>query len=76
MFEAATLPDGQRVRIPGIVPKLAGTPGSTEWLAEAGEHTDEILASLDFTVQEIASLREKARSDGRRRRSARVTRYH
>ena len=60
MFEAATLPDGQRVRIPGIVPKLAGTPGSTEWLGpKLGEHTDEILASLDFTVQEIASLREK-----------------
>ncbi len=60
MFEAATLPDGQRVCIPGIVPKLAGTPGSTEWLGpKLGEHTDEILASLDFTVQEIASLREK-----------------
>ena len=60
MFEAATLPDGQRVCIPGIVPKLAGTPGSTEWLGpKLGEHTDEILASLDFTVQEIAALREK-----------------
>jgi formyl-CoA transferase len=32
MLEEASLPDGRRFRIPGIVPKLSATPGATEWL--------------------------------------------
>jgi formyl-CoA transferase len=32
MLQPATLPDGKAIRIPGIVPKLSATPGSTEWL--------------------------------------------
>lgn len=60
MFEQVNLPDGQPMKIPGIVPKLGGTPGSTEWLGPGlGEHTDEILAALGHTSQEIAALREK-----------------
>jgi formyl-CoA transferase len=32
MLEEAHLPDGRPLRIPGIVPKLSATPGTTEWL--------------------------------------------
>ena len=32
MLEAAQLPDGTPMRVPGIVPKLSLTPGGTEWL--------------------------------------------
>ena len=51
MFEAATLPDGTPMHIPGIVPKLEATPGRTEWLGpKLGEHTDEILAGLGLAA--------------------------
>ncbi|WP_153161200.1 CaiB/BaiF CoA-transferase family protein [Zoogloea sp. 1C4] len=60
MFEQVNLPGGQPMKIPGIVPKLSDTPGSTEWLGpKLGEHTDEILASLGYAPREIAALREK-----------------
>ena len=32
MLEAAKLPDGRPLRVPGIVPKLTRTPGATDWL--------------------------------------------
>ncbi len=58
MLEEATLADGQSMRIPGVVPKLTGTPGSTEWLGpKLGEHTDEILAGLGYAPEKIAALR-------------------
>lgn len=44
MLETVTLPDGQQVMVPGIVPKLSETPGSIEWVGPAlGQHNDEIL---------------------------------
>ena len=58
MLEEASLPDGTPMRIPGIVPKLTDTPGSTEWLGPGlGEHTDAILAGLGFDAEQIAALR-------------------
>jgi formyl-CoA transferase len=58
MLEEATLADGQSMRIPGVVPKLSETPGSTEWLGpKLGEHTDEILAGLGYAPEKIAALR-------------------
>ncbi len=58
MLEEASLPDGTPMRIPGIVPKLTDTPGSTEWLGPGlGEHTDAILAGLGFGAERIAALR-------------------
>lgn len=58
MLEEATLADGQSMRIPGVVPKLSETPGSTEWLGpKLGEHTDEILAGLGYAPDKIAALR-------------------
>lgn len=55
MLEERELPDGTKATIPGIVPKLSETPGSTRWLGPAlGEHTDEILASLGYSAEKIA----------------------
>ena len=48
------------VRFPGVVPKLAATPGSTRWLGpQLGEHNDEIYRSvLDLSPHEIDELRQ------------------
>ena len=58
MLEQATLPDGTPMRIPGVVPRLTETPGSTEWLGPGlGEHTDELLAGVGYKPERIAALR-------------------
>ncbi|HVJ55291.1 MAG TPA: CaiB/BaiF CoA-transferase family protein [Aliidongia sp.] len=58
MILSADLPDGARMKMPGIVPKLSGTPGEVRWLGpDLGEHTGEILRSLKFDEGEIARLR-------------------
>jgi len=47
MFETVTLPDGERVKVPGIVPKLSETPGSIEWIGpKLGEHTEEVIGNM------------------------------
>jgi formyl-CoA transferase len=61
MIESATLPDGKSFRMPGIVPKLSVTPGSTEWIGpKLGEHTDEVLAALGYDAATIGQLRAAA----------------
>lgn len=58
MFLQAKLPDGKPFRMPGIVPKLSDTPGSTEWVGPAlGEHTEALLGNLGYDAAAIASLR-------------------
>lgn len=58
MLDMVKLPDGRDCRVPGIVPKLSDTPGSTEWIGpRLGEHTDAVLADLGYTAAEIAALR-------------------
>lgn len=47
MFETVTLPDGERVKVPGVIPKLSETPGSIEWIGpKLGEHNDEVKGNL------------------------------
>jgi crotonobetainyl-CoA:carnitine CoA-transferase CaiB-like acyl-CoA transferase len=46
LFETVTV-DGRPLKIPAIVPKLAATPGRTEWPGPAlGAHNEEVLGSL------------------------------
>ncbi len=58
MIEEVELPDGQAIALPGIVPKLSETPGTTQWIGPAlGEHVNEVLASLGITGPAIDALR-------------------
>ena len=44
VFDSVTLPTGEKMKIPGVLPKLSGTPGATRWIgSELGEHTSEML---------------------------------
>lgn len=58
MLHTVKLPDGRDCRMPGVVPKLSGTPGGSEWIGPAlGEHTDAVLAGLGYDEARIAALR-------------------
>jgi crotonobetainyl-CoA:carnitine CoA-transferase CaiB-like acyl-CoA transferase len=58
MIERVALPDGQAIDLPGIVPKLSGTPGTTQWIGPAlGEHVQEVLASVGITGPAVDALR-------------------
>jgi crotonobetainyl-CoA:carnitine CoA-transferase CaiB-like acyl-CoA transferase len=58
MLLSAELPDGTRVKMPGIVPKLSETPGEVNWQGPAlGAHTAEVLAGLGFSDPDIARLK-------------------
>ncbi len=59
MIQEMPLPDGQTLAMPGIVPKLSATPGRTRWVGpELGEHTQEVLARIGVTPEQLAQLRE------------------
>lgn len=50
----------QDVLLPGIVPKLSGTPGGTGWAGhKPGEPTDEVLAEPGYSEAQRARLRAK-----------------
>jgi formyl-CoA transferase len=50
--------DGHTVQVPGIVPKLLGTPGVVRTSApKLGDDTDGVLGELGFSSQDIAALR-------------------
>jgi len=60
MIQQFTLPDGQPIDMPGIVPKLSATPGQTNWVGPAlGQHTDEVLASIGRSPEQIEALRQQ-----------------
>ena len=60
LFEHVAVPNqDQPLAIPAILPKLTGTPGSTEWPGgEVGSHTDELLQGLGVDAERIAYLKE------------------
>jgi len=52
--------DGHEVEVPGVVPKLMGTPGSVRISApKLGDDTDAVLAELKLSAEEIAALRAR-----------------
>jgi formyl-CoA transferase len=52
--------DGYEVEVPGIVPKLMGTPGAVRSAApRLGEDTDAVLREIGLTEEQIAALRER-----------------
>jgi crotonobetainyl-CoA:carnitine CoA-transferase CaiB-like acyl-CoA transferase len=57
MILPTELPDGTKVKMPGIVPKLSETPGAVRWPGpELGQHGAEIMAGLGYAANEIARL--------------------
>ena len=52
--------DGYELEVPGVVPKLLGTPGTVRSSAPGlGDDTDAVLHELGFSIQDIAALRGK-----------------
>jgi formyl-CoA transferase len=51
---------GHEIQVPGIVPKLMGTPGQVRSAApDLGEDTDAVLIELGLSAEAIAQLRAK-----------------
>ncbi|MBV0934298.1 CaiB/BaiF CoA transferase family protein [Marinobacterium weihaiense] len=60
MITEQPLPDGEEISLPGIVPKLSATPGTTRWLGpKLGEHNEEILAGIGYDADAIQRLKDK-----------------
>ena len=60
MLQDHALPDGTSVVMPGIVPKLSGTPGTTRWLGpKLGEHNHEVFESIGIRGEQLATLRNQ-----------------
>ncbi|MEY5098020.1 MAG: hypothetical protein RJA36_739 [Pseudomonadota bacterium] len=52
--------DGHEIEVPGIVPKLMGTPGSVRSSApRLGDDTDAVLAELGLSAEQIQGLHER-----------------
>ena len=52
--------DGHEIDVPGIVPKLSGTPGSVRSSApRLGDDTDAVLREAGLTAEQIVFLRKK-----------------
>jgi formyl-CoA transferase len=60
MLERIVAGDGEPLTVPGVVPKLSQTPGAIRSAApKLGEHTEEVLADLGYSAEEISSLKTK-----------------
>ncbi|MDM0019441.1 CaiB/BaiF CoA transferase family protein [Variovorax saccharolyticus] len=60
MILRQTTRDGHEVDVPGIVPKLSGTPGSVRSSApRLGDDTDAVLREAGLTSEQISLLRSK-----------------
>jgi len=60
MIRELRLGDGTPLKVPGVVPKLSGTPGDIDWVGPGlGEHTEAVLAAHGYGRDEIAALRAR-----------------
>jgi formyl-CoA transferase len=60
MIQEFSLGGGEKVLVPGVVPKLAHTPGAIRWLGpKLGEHTAEVLQRLGYDEAAQRLLKEK-----------------
>lgn len=60
MILSQTTRDGYALEVPGVVPKLLGTPGTVRSSAPGlGDDTDAVLRDLGLTDQDIDALRGK-----------------
>ncbi|MEI8302478.1 MAG: CaiB/BaiF CoA-transferase family protein [Burkholderiales bacterium] len=60
MIDSVTLPDGSRLAVPGVVPKLSRTPGGHRRNAPAlGQDSDAVLREIGLTEDQIAALRAR-----------------
>lgn len=61
MLKEVILPDGEKLVVPGIVPKLSGTPGEIDWNGpKLGEHNEDIYEKLiGLTREDVEELRKK-----------------
>ena len=60
MIEKHKLGDNAEVWLPGIVPKLSGTPGRTKWIGpKLGAHTTEVLAGIGYDADAQADLKRR-----------------
>lgn len=60
MILRQTTRDGHELDVPGVVPKLLGTPGSVRSSApRLGDDTDAVLNEIGLSSQDIAALRDR-----------------
>jgi formyl-CoA transferase len=60
MLQTLRMNDGTDLTVPGVVPKLSRTPGGHRRNAPSlGQDTDEVLAEIGLTPQQVAQLRER-----------------
>lgn len=61
MIKSVSLPDGKKLRVPGVVPKLSETPGTIGELSpKLGEHNETIYTQLlNFSSAQLHELKEK-----------------
>ena len=59
-IQTITMPDGTKLDVPGVMPKLSRTPGSIKTLApDIGQNTDEILRNIGLSEQQVVALKKR-----------------